>query len=71
MKELLKTKEAAQLLGVSISTLKKWRLDHKGPPYIKGAGKSGHPLYRRTVLMGFLNDATTTPGGATGAGAGQ
>jgi hypothetical protein len=62
MKELLNSKEAAQLLGISVYTLKGWRLAQKGPPYIKGSGKSGHPRYRRAALILHLENATINPG---------
>lgn len=61
MKELLTSKEAAEMLGVSASTLKKWRLESKGPAYLKGGGKTGHPRYRRTLLNAFIASATVEP----------
>jgi hypothetical protein len=61
MKQLLNTREAALFLGVSVSTLKKWRVEKKGPPYIKGAGATGHPRYRRSDLIAFLENSTISP----------
>jgi transposase len=61
MKELLTSREAAQILGVSTSTLKKWRLEKRGPAYVKGGGKTAHPRYRRTGLNAFINNATVEP----------
>jgi Helix-turn-helix domain len=35
MKELLSTVEAAEWLGLKEITLREWRSDRKGPPYIE------------------------------------
>ena len=61
MIEFMTSRQAAQFLGVSVSTLKKWRLEKKGPPYVKGAGKTGHPRYRRAALIDHLDGTTITP----------
>lgn len=34
----LTTKEAAEFLAVSSSTLKRWRRENKSPPYLKQGG---------------------------------
>lgn len=60
MKSFLKTHEAADFLGVSKWTVKKWRSTGKGPPYIKG-GKTDHPLYRRSDLQNYLDANTVNP----------
>lgn len=39
MQRLLSPKEAAHLLGCSRKTLEAWRLQGKGPPYLKIGGK--------------------------------
>jgi len=34
----LTTKEAAEYLAVSLSTLKRWRKENRSPPYLKQGG---------------------------------
>lgn len=42
--EMLSVAEASERLGVSTSTLAKWRSERKGPVYIKFARKITYPL---------------------------
>jgi predicted DNA-binding transcriptional regulator AlpA len=49
---LLTEPEAAKLLRVSTSTLKRWRLEGSGPPVEGYAGRS--PRYRRSELLKWL-----------------
>jgi excisionase family DNA binding protein len=49
--KLLDTKELAEYLGVAISTLRQYRLDGKGPAYIK----IGHLVrYRKSDVEEWL-----------------
>ncbi len=54
--DLFTTEEAAELLGVSSATLKKWRPKRVGPEYLKMEGMiryTGYSLraYRRRVTI--------------------
>jgi hypothetical protein len=49
---LLNEPEAAKVLRVSTSTLKRWRLAGSGPPVAGYAGRS--PRYRRSDLLAYL-----------------
>lgn len=44
--------------------LANWRLLDLGPAYVKGPGKNGRVLYRRSSLRTFLAEHTVTPGRA-------
>lgn len=64
---LLNDKDAAQYLGLSVHTLRRWRVDpdraKSGPPFIK----LNHAVrYRRTALDSWL-DQNTHGGGRAGA----
>jgi len=37
--QLLKEREVAEYLGVSVKSLRRWRFDRRGPNYVKVAGK--------------------------------
>jgi hypothetical protein len=49
---LLTEPEAAEVLRVSARTLKRWRLEEKGPPVAGYASQS--PRYRRSELLAWL-----------------
>jgi excisionase family DNA binding protein len=52
---LLTTREAAQYVRLSRSTLERKRLDGSGPPFVKlGLGKRARVVYRRTELDHWL-----------------
>lgn len=51
---LLKSQEAAEILGISDSTLRKWRSKEVGPPYFK-IGKT--VKYYTKDLSNFLDQA--------------
>jgi hypothetical protein len=55
---LLKTKQAAVILGVAEQTMNKWRCLKQGPPYIKYARAV---LYRPEDLMEWRARFTITP----------
>ena len=47
--------EAAKLIGLSVKTLRRWRLEHVGPPYLKyGEGKRGRVVYSEADLSKWL-----------------
>jgi len=62
---LLNDKDAAQYVGLSVHTLRRWRVDpakaESGPPFIK----LGHSVrYRRTGLDDWLDKNTHGGGNA-------
>lgn len=56
--DMLKTKQAAALLGVSEQTMNKWRCIKKGPPYIK---YTRAVRYRTEDLLEWLAQSVITP----------
>ncbi len=57
--------DAAEYLGVSVFTLRKWRCANRGPRYVKfagaerkGRGTAGRVLYREGDLVAFLEQCT-------------
>ncbi len=64
MKEVLSRKETAQLLGIDIRTLDRWRKLGRGPAYLDltcGKGKKPCIRYRKTELERFLVSSTKNP----------
>lgn len=51
----LRTKAAAQLLGVSERTLARWRLDGAGPPFFR---MGGGVFYSRPAIEEYLRRAS-------------
>ena len=55
----LTTEQAAHVLNVSCSTLRRWRSARVGPRYIRLGNKSGSAIrYRLADLMKWLDDQT-------------
>lgn len=57
--------QAAEYVGVSVHTLRKWRSARKGPRFVKlrgkarhGRGDSGRVLYREEDLRSYLDEMT-------------
>jgi DNA-binding transcriptional MerR regulator len=51
--------EAAQLLGVSVKTMRRWRHEMTGPPYKKlGDGRNGRVVYSEADLVEWLESRT-------------
>lgn len=48
MKDWLNITDAAEHIGVSRETLRRWRDDHKGPPYLTVGGQVFYPLDQLT-----------------------
>ena len=65
MTAVLNEREAAELVGLSVFTLRKWRQARRGPRFVKlpgakrrGHGSAGRVLYREGDLLAFLEEAT-------------
>jgi excisionase family DNA binding protein len=58
--DVLTTKAAARMLGVSPATLEMWRWKKRGPAYAKPGGKK--VVYRRSELERYLQAYAVTPG---------
>lgn len=56
-----KTRMAAQTLGVGESTLEKWRVQGRGPAFIRMGSRV---LYLTSDLEEFVRSKTVTPEGA-------
>lgn len=60
---LFTERQAAKALRVSERTLQKWRLNGKGPKYLRMEGRAIR--YRRSDLLRFIQESIRGPG-ATG-----
>lgn len=49
---MIRDREAAKFLNYTVATLKKWRVQGKGPAYFKGRG--GSVWYRKDELKAYL-----------------
>ena len=59
--KLIRTPEAADLLGVQPGTLKIWRYRGTGPPYHRiGSGSTSPVAYRVSDLMAWLEERRFT-----------
>ncbi len=56
--ELVDTRRAAQMLGRSPATLKRWRGEGIGPEYVEIAGRVRYDLH---VLLEFIRKHTRVP----------
>jgi hypothetical protein len=56
--ELVDTHRAAQILGRSANTLKRWRAEGVGPDYVEIAGRVRYDV---AVLVEFIRKNTRTP----------
>ncbi len=56
--EVVDTRRAAEILGRSPATLKRWRAEGIGPDYIEIAGRVRYDV---AVLVDFLRKNTRTP----------
>ena len=55
---LLQTAGVAVILGVKPQTLRKWRLQGRGPRYIRLGGPTGRVAYRRSDIDSWLDART-------------
>ncbi|MGE5110566.1 MAG: helix-turn-helix transcriptional regulator [Acidobacteriaceae bacterium] len=55
---LVNTRRAAEILGRSPNTLKRWRYEGVGPPYVEMNGRVG---YDEAVLAEYIRQNTRTP----------
>lgn len=54
---------AAEFLGVEVRTMRTWRIERRGPAWLKyGPGRAGAVRYRITDLEAFLASSTVEPG---------
>ena len=58
---LLDSTQAAQLLGTTATTLVDWRVDHKGPPYLKLT--NGMVRYQLRDLLNWIGTKRITCAG--------
>lgn len=56
--ELVDTRRAAEILGRSANTLKRWRAEGVGPDYIEIEGRVRYDV---AVLVDFIRKNTRTP----------
>jgi hypothetical protein len=56
--ELVDTHRAAEILGRSANTLKRWRAEGVGPDYVEIAGRVRYDV---AVLVDFIRKNTRTP----------
>ncbi len=64
MKEVLSRKETAQLLGIDIRTLDRWRKLGRGPAYLdltQGQGKKPCIRYSRSEIERFIQASKIKP----------
>lgn len=57
----LSTAQAAQFLGVTESTLRKWRSNRVGPAYLKSAKKGSRVFYLRDDLEAWALSRRVLP----------
>ena len=57
--QTLSTRDAAKVLGVEPTTLKKWRLEGRGLPWVEVSSRKA--VYRRKDLEQFLDERTRRP----------
>jgi predicted site-specific integrase-resolvase len=58
MPKMLGEKQAAEILGLAVWTLRNWRCSGKGPPYIKIGGSV---KYREEDLRTFIQKRLVDP----------
>lgn len=57
--KLWRDTEVAQFCGVSVATVRRWRMQRRGPAWIKCGG--GAVRYRPENVRTFLDDCTIEP----------
>lgn len=55
---LVNTREAAEILGRSLATLKRWRYEGIGPRYVEIEGRVSYDI---AVLIEYINQNTRVP----------
>ena len=55
---LVNTRKAAEILGRSPSTLKRWRYEGVGPAYVEMEGRVSYDV---AVLIEYINENTRVP----------
>jgi len=55
LQSFLNERAVSKMLGISLGSLRRWRLRREGPPYIKlGAGRGGAVRYPLVALDAWL-----------------
>ena len=57
--ELVAPAEAAKFLGVAVNTIRFWRAQRRGPPYVRVGTKAVR--YRRGDLLAFIEAGRCNP----------
>lgn len=60
MSELLREKEVAQLVGMSVHWLRRKRWEGRGIPYVKLSEGNGAVRYRRADVVSFIESRCCT-----------
>lgn len=60
---LLDGEQVAEILGVSPSTLEKWRWKKSGPAYVQSEGKGGKVRYRLSDIKAYIEGRLVIPSG--------
>lgn len=58
MPQLVNTRQAAEILGRSPATLKRWRYEGVGPAYVAIEGRVSYDV---AVLIEYINENTRVP----------
>jgi phage terminase Nu1 subunit (DNA packaging protein) len=56
--KLVNTRKAAEILGRSPATLKRWRYEGVGPRYVEMEGRDSYDV---AVLIDYINENTRVP----------
>lgn len=56
--QLVNTRRAAEILGCSPATLKRWRYEGVGPAYVEMEGRVSYDV---AVLIEYINENTRVP----------
>ena len=60
--QMLTPQEVSQLIKISVSTLENWRMQGRGPKFIKlGGGPRGHVRYRQQDVEDWMFEDAKTP----------
>jgi excisionase family DNA binding protein len=56
MNKLLSTKEVAEILGVEVQTIRKWRMDGSSPKYLRYGKLKGRCMYRQEDIQSWIEE---------------
>jgi len=60
MEKLLSSKEAAEMLGIKVATLRTWRMKSKSPRYVRIGGIRSRCMYRKEDVKTWIEDRLRT-----------